>query len=203
MTLSAAHIAFLSVGSTVLPGTDRVLLFGGQTSVTIPAGGFVASDAVVERVPIFSDLVISMALPAQAIPVVTFHGLALQTAFFARGEQTGALELSSPELRPPGLGTPNLAAPVQAPVGEKNVVDSPQPSTVAVAAPTPPLVAQSQSWFFLKDVEVDAGGNPAPSYALVIPLQTAMARRQKPTGATRTCWKVLRRNCRKPCTCPC
>ncbi len=157
LTLSAAHIAFLSVGSTVLPGTDRVLLFGGQTSVTIPAGGFVASDAVVERVPIFSDLVISMAVPAQAIPVVTFHGLALQTAFFARGEQTGALELSSPELRPPGLGTPDLAAPVQAPVGEKNVVDSPQPSTVAVGAPTPPLVAQSQSWFFLKDVEVDAG----------------------------------------------
>ncbi len=157
LTISAAHVAFLSAGSRILPATDKVLLFSGQPAVTIPAGGFVASDSVVERIPIFSDLVISIALPAQAIPVITFHNLALQTAFFAAGDQTAAAELSVAELRPPGLGQPDLARPIQAPAGDRNIVDTPRKADVAVAAAAPPLLAQSESWFFLKDVEVDAG----------------------------------------------
>ena len=157
LTISAAHIAFLSAGSKILPSTDTVLLFGGQPSITIPAGGFVASDSVTKRFPIFSDLVISIALPPQAIPSITFHNLALQTAFFAAGDQTGAPELSPAELRPPGLGQPNLDRPIQAPAGDRRIVDTPRKSDVVVAAATPPLLAQSESWFFLKDVEVDAG----------------------------------------------
>ncbi len=157
LTISAAHVAFLSAGSKILLATDKVLLFGGQTSVTIPAGGFVATDAVMERVPIFSDLVISIALPAQAIPSITFHNLALQTAFFAAGDQTSASELSQAGLRPPGLGQPDLDRPIQAPAGNRNIVDTPRKADVVVPAVTPPLLGQSESWFFLKDVEVDAG----------------------------------------------
>ena len=120
LTITSAHVAFLSTGSKVLPGTDRPLLFGGQTSVTIAPGGFAASDTVAERVPIFSDLVISTAIPAQPIAALTYHELALQTTFFAAGDQT-----ASPEL--------DRSTPLE----------------------------QAHSWFFLKDVEVDAGKKSA------------------------------------------
>ena len=156
LTISAAHVAFLQAGSATLPGTDRKLLFGGQASVTIPAGGFAASDAVVERVPIFSDVVISMALPAQPIPVVTFHKLALQTTFVAAEDQTAAHELSSPYLRLPGLSAPDLASPAQTPPGKQSIVDTPRKNKVAEPSDGTRLLVQSESWFFLKDVEVDA-----------------------------------------------
>lgn len=156
LTISAAHLAFLSAGSSILPKTDRVMTFGGKTAVTIAPGEFVASDAVTERVPIFSDLVISIALPAQAIPSITFHNLALQTAFFAAGDQTGALQLSSSELPPPGLGQPDLTRPVQTPIASRPVVKTSTNPSVTAGQPAAPLLAQSGSWFFLKDVEVDA-----------------------------------------------
>ncbi len=162
LTIGAAHVGFLQAGSAVLPGTDRQLLFAGQPSVTIPAGGFVASDAVVERVPIFSDLVISMAVPAQLLPSVTFHNLALQTTFIASGDQTAAAALSSPLLRPPGLSAPDVAAPIQkSNAGDKPIVRTPNRDTTASATIVTPLLAQSESWFFLKDVEVDAGRKSA------------------------------------------
>ncbi len=156
LTISAAHVAFLAAGSRILPATDRTLLFSGQASITIPAGGVVATDPVKERVPIFSDLVISTALPAQAIPVITHHALALQTTFIATGDQTAALEFASPLLRPPGLTAPDVAAPIQAPVGDKPIVRSPRGVNNTTASGPSPLLLQTGSWFFLKDVEVNA-----------------------------------------------
>lgn len=159
LQISAAHLAFLSAGSKILPETDKVLLFAGQPSVTIPAGGFVATDPIVERVPIFSDLVITIALPAQSIPAVTFHAAAHTTTFVADGDKTAALELVSPRALPPGLSQPDVTAPVMAPVGEKPIVRSDRPTTdegaSAPAVPPKPVV-QTSSWYFLKDVEVNA-----------------------------------------------
>jgi hypothetical protein len=45
------------------PGTDRRLTFGGEGSVTIPAGAPAVSDPVALRVPAGADLVISLYLP--------------------------------------------------------------------------------------------------------------------------------------------
>ena len=161
LTISTAHVAFLSVGSKILAGSDHPLLFAGQASVTIPAGSFVSSDALVERVPIFSDLVISTALPAQVIPVVTFHNMALQTTFIASGDQTAAIEFTSPLLRPPGLTTPDVTAPIQAPPGDKPMASRTSAASAPEQGVAPPLLAQTGSWYFLKDVEVDAGKKSA------------------------------------------
>lgn len=159
LQIGAAHLAFLSAGSRILTETDKPLLFSGQTSVTIPVGGVVASDAVVERVPIFSDLVISIAIPAQAAPTVTAHIAARATTYIAAGDQTAAREFSSPLIAPPGLTQPDITAAVSAPPGDLTVVRANKPSSTTEAASgvLPGSIVQSSSWFFLKDVEVDAG----------------------------------------------
>ncbi len=115
---------------------------------------------MVERVPIFSDLVISMAVPAQALPVVTYHGEAWQTAFVAAGNQTATAELSSPYLRPPGLSAPGFVAAVNSPLGDRDILRTPEGAPKAIRTDGvqtgSPLLVQVGSWFFLKDVEVDA-----------------------------------------------
>ena len=152
LTISAAHVAYLGAASKITPGTDHTLFFNGQPSITIPAGGFAASDVLTmpERVPIYSDLVISMALPPQAIPVITFHNDARSTAYFATGDRTAAPELASPMVQQPGLIQPDIltssgarqaGAPVKAPPLQ----------------PGQMLTAQQSSFFFLKDVEVERG----------------------------------------------
>ncbi len=154
LRITAVHLAFLSAGSKILPATDKALTFSGQTGVTIDPGKYVSSDAVVETVPIFSDLVISAAVPAQDIPAITYHAAAFATTFIAAGDQTTALEFNSPAATPPGM-----TAPVSAPLGDKPAVrDNTAQSggSQATSAPGgPDLLAQTTSWYFLKDVEVD------------------------------------------------
>ena len=160
LQISAAHLAFLSAGSKILRETDRPLLFNGQPSVTIPPGGVAASDLVKETVPIFSDLVISTALPAQTIPVITHHSAAHTTTFIADGDQTAELEFGSPLRISPGLAKPDVGAPLQSGTSDKPIVEPVRPTTTeqtvgGKAAPERSLT-QTNSWFFLKDVEVDA-----------------------------------------------
>ena len=96
LTFSAAHVAFLSTGDRILPATDHVLTFGGQSAVTIPAGQFVSSDALKLNVPIFSDLVISLVVPEQPLSTVTLHPLASTTTYFANGDQAATETLTTP-----------------------------------------------------------------------------------------------------------
>ncbi|AFL87156.1 lysophospholipase L1-like esterase [Terriglobus roseus DSM 18391] len=153
--IAAAHVAFLSAGSKILPQTDRTLTFAGKPDITIAPGQFAASDAVVETVPIFSDLVISTAIPQQDLPVLTGHALALQTTFIAAGDQTTALQFDPAAAVPPGVGPPDLTAPIQPPTGAKPIVQSEgRPATAA--GDSPALLARTTSWYFLKNVEVDA-----------------------------------------------
>ena len=44
LVVGAAHIALTNEGSKIKAGTDRVLTFGGNTKVTIPAGAPMVSD---------------------------------------------------------------------------------------------------------------------------------------------------------------
>jgi lysophospholipase L1-like esterase len=153
--IADAHVAFLSAGSKILPETDRKVTFGGKPDITIAPGQFAASDAVVETVPIFSDLVISTAIPQQDLPVLTAHSLALQTTFIAAGDQTTAIQFDPAAAVPPGVSPPDVAEPIQSSVGAKPVVNSEtQPAVSTDDAPA--LLAKTTSWYFLKDVEVDA-----------------------------------------------
>jgi len=96
LTISAAHLAFLSAKDAILPQTDHTLTFSGQSSVTIPPGAFISSDPLKVKLPIFSAIVISLYVPAQPIPVLTMHSYALQTNYIAAGDQTSATSLTNP-----------------------------------------------------------------------------------------------------------
>jgi lysophospholipase L1-like esterase len=64
LVVGAAHVAASSSGSAIVPGTDRVLTFGGRTSVSIPAGALALSDPVNLHVEAVSDLAVSLYLPS-------------------------------------------------------------------------------------------------------------------------------------------
>lgn len=92
LVVGAAHVARRTQGADTLPGTDRVLKFGGKGSVTLAAHDEVWSDAVALEVPALSDLAITLYLPGTA-PATTAHTLALQTNYVsASGDATGAKE---------------------------------------------------------------------------------------------------------------
>jgi lysophospholipase L1-like esterase len=64
LVIGAAHVAVSSSGSAIVPGTDRILTFGGRTSVSIPAGAPALSDPVDLHVAPVSDLAVSLYLPS-------------------------------------------------------------------------------------------------------------------------------------------
>lgn len=64
LVVGSAHVAVSGSGSSIVPGTDRVLTFGGRTSVTIPAGAPAVSDPVRLHVKPVSDLAVSVYLPS-------------------------------------------------------------------------------------------------------------------------------------------
>src|SRR5271166_2923654 len=46
LVIGAAHIALRSTGAQIIPGSDRVLSFSGESTIAIPAGALVVSDPV-------------------------------------------------------------------------------------------------------------------------------------------------------------
>ena len=46
LTIGAAHIGLRATGAGIVPGSDRALTFGGETSATIAAGALLLSDPV-------------------------------------------------------------------------------------------------------------------------------------------------------------
>src|SRR5580704_1074238 len=63
LPVAAAHVALREAGPNILPGSDRVLTFGGELSAMIAAGAFLVSDPVALDVPPLADLAVSFHLP--------------------------------------------------------------------------------------------------------------------------------------------
>ena len=63
LVIGEAHVAVSSSGSAIAPGTDRVLTFGGRTSVTIAPGAPAVSDPADLTVKAVSDIAVSLYLP--------------------------------------------------------------------------------------------------------------------------------------------
>ena len=59
LKIGAAHIAVLRQGSAIVPESDRTLTFGGQASVSIPAGAPMLSDPVDLKVGDLAELAIT------------------------------------------------------------------------------------------------------------------------------------------------
>ena len=87
-SIADVHVAQRSSGSTITGGTDHAATFGGQTTITIPAGGLAVSDAVSFTVPALSDIAISMYLP-QATGASTYHAQGNVTNYVAAGDVSG------------------------------------------------------------------------------------------------------------------
>jgi lysophospholipase L1-like esterase len=84
VTLAQVDVAQLSSGSTIVAGTDRLLTFGGQASVTIPVGSEVASDVVAMTIQPDQGLVVSVYLPGAA-GLATWHWTAEEYTYVAAG----------------------------------------------------------------------------------------------------------------------
>ena len=84
LTVGQARVAMHANGSTIVPGTDHALLFGGRPGVTIAPGASVLSDGVGMAVAPLQALAISLYLPTP-VAQATIHGAAMQTAYAARG----------------------------------------------------------------------------------------------------------------------
>ncbi|MFJ9895175.1 SGNH/GDSL hydrolase family protein [Streptomyces sp. NPDC091280] len=88
LTVTHASIA-LAAGhgsSAAAAGTMRRLTFGGATSVTVPAGQQILSDAVRLQVPQGADVLVTTYAPAESGPV-TFHPYARQISYLADGDR--------------------------------------------------------------------------------------------------------------------
>lgn len=63
LLIGRAHLGLRQTGPALVPGSNRPLTFGGETSTTIAAGAFVLSDPVELTVPPLADVAISFHLP--------------------------------------------------------------------------------------------------------------------------------------------
>ena len=95
LALGAVHVALRAAGAAIVPGSDRVLTFGGQGGVTLAAGAPALSDPVDLDVPAMADLAVSIHVPGQ-VKVTTEHHAAQQTGYVsAPGDHAGAAEMAS------------------------------------------------------------------------------------------------------------
>ncbi|HEY6507856.1 MAG TPA: GDSL-type esterase/lipase family protein [Vicinamibacterales bacterium] len=86
LTIGRASLARRVQGAAIAPGTSRSILFQGATSVTIPAGAEMTSDAVAGDVVAGEDMAVSLYIAGAARP--TQHTLAFVTSYLS-AEQSG------------------------------------------------------------------------------------------------------------------
>jgi lysophospholipase L1-like esterase len=87
LAIATAHIAIRQKDAAIVSASDRVLMFAGRPSFTIPPGALVVSDPVDLDVPKLTDLAISLYLPEDTGPP-TVHPLGLHTTYIASGDAT-------------------------------------------------------------------------------------------------------------------
>jgi len=88
LSITHATIAVAATLNNAAAATDtmRRLTFGGSTSVIIPAGEQVLSDAVRVRIPHGSDVLVTTYSPTRSGPV-TYHPHARQISYVAEGDR--------------------------------------------------------------------------------------------------------------------
>ncbi len=97
LQINAAHVALSAGNGAIQPGTDHVVTFNGQPSISIPPGALALSDPVALATPALSDVAVSIYTPAQQINVASFHQDADQTNYLVKGDHLSATTLESPE----------------------------------------------------------------------------------------------------------
>jgi lysophospholipase L1-like esterase len=90
LVIEAAHVAIRSAGASIVPGTDRLVSFSGNSSATIPPGALIVSDAVTLAVPALSDIAVSIFLNGNQGPA-TSHNIR-GFSYLADGDATGNVD---------------------------------------------------------------------------------------------------------------
>ncbi|MGI5520295.1 SGNH/GDSL hydrolase family protein [Micromonospora sp. CA-259024] len=85
VTFASAYAGLRLQGAELVPGSNRRLTFGGQPSVTVPAGETILSDPLPGTVAAQSDLVVSLYVTGAQGPT-SGHGMAMQTSYAAAGD---------------------------------------------------------------------------------------------------------------------
>ena len=80
LSIGAARVALADAKGNIRPGTDRMVYFSGNTSISIPAGSPFISDPVDIPVKALSYLSITLYVPEATGPC-TCHAVGLQTAY--------------------------------------------------------------------------------------------------------------------------
>jgi lysophospholipase L1-like esterase len=89
LAIGAAHLALHGKESAIVPGSDRVLLFGGSPGFSLAPGATAISDPVDLEVPALSELAVSVFVPG-AVRAPTFHAQGLHTTYISKqGDATG------------------------------------------------------------------------------------------------------------------
>ena len=98
LVIGEAHIALSASGSNIVPSTEHVLTFSGQTSINVPAGAPVLSDPVRLEVKALSNLAVSLYLPsATAVETSTlFQGSSFVSLSSGNHAATVSLPSASP-----------------------------------------------------------------------------------------------------------
>jgi len=86
LTVGSASIGLASTNGATVSGTVHPLLFKGQSSVVIPAGQEMESDAVTMTVAALKTVAVSVYLPGTTGPA-TQHYVASQTNYLATGNE--------------------------------------------------------------------------------------------------------------------
>lgn len=95
LVIGSAHLAVRSEGASIEPGSDRVLMFNGSPTITIPAGALVVSDPVTLTVPELGDLAVSIFIPGD-VEATTEHSQGLQTTYISPpGDFSGAASMEA------------------------------------------------------------------------------------------------------------
>ena len=92
VTMNSVHVGLSAGGSAVKSGTDKALTFGGQASVTIPAGESVLSDALVFKLAPLSDMAVTIYFGGTSANV-TGHPGSRTTSWLQPGNSVTAMVL--------------------------------------------------------------------------------------------------------------
>ncbi|MGW6909419.1 SGNH/GDSL hydrolase family protein [Streptomyces sp. NPDC054940] len=120
ITFDSAYAGLQKQGAELRPGSNRRLAFGGERTVTVPAGATVWSDPLPGKLPAASNLVVSLHSPDAAGPA-SGHWMAMQTSYATQGDHT-AEESGTPWTIPTGSWFYLDAVSVHAPEGTGAVV---------------------------------------------------------------------------------
>lgn len=93
--IGAVHAALAASGGAIVPGSDRVVTFGGKTGLALAPGAKAVSDPVELAVPPMAQMAVSIHLPGPT-PANTVDPLGLMPTYIVPGNQVAAAQLADP-----------------------------------------------------------------------------------------------------------